>query len=59
MSEQEKKFEAPTQDEANRLADQWWMTQKGLRLVHKTQIPVGFGGQTDLWIVTIYYEPEE
>jgi len=52
-------FEADTQAEANRLADEWWMKQKGLRLVHRNQVSIGWGPsltQADRWAVTIHYE---
>jgi hypothetical protein len=56
MNEGKIDFEAPTQIEANQLADNWWAKQKGLRLVHRSQVSAGFGGQQDRWTVTIHYE---
>lgn len=56
----EKTFEAKTQAEANRLADEWWMKQRGSRLVHRTQVAVGSGPslvEAERWAVTIHYEP--
>jgi hypothetical protein len=55
-------FTATTREEANREADKWWAQQSGLRIVHRTEITVGWGGPSladaDKWIVTIHYEPE-
>jgi hypothetical protein len=54
-------FEAATQAEANLLADEWWMKQKGLRLVRRNQGSVGWGPsltQVDKWTVMIHYEPK-
>ena len=47
-------FEAATQAEANRQADEWWSKQKGLRLVHRSQVSDGFT-PGERWIVTIDY----
>ena len=55
-------FEATTLAEANRLADQWWMTKKGAGLIHRSQIAVGSGPslvEAERWAVTIHYEPEK
>lgn len=61
MSE-EQTFEAKTRAEANRLADDWWMKQKGLRQIHRSQIAVGSRSPSladaERWAVTIHYEPE-
>jgi len=54
-------FTAPTQVEANRQADEWWAPQKGLCLIQRTQVAVGFGSslaEKDQWAVTIHYEAE-
>jgi len=54
-------FEATTRAEANRLADEWWMTKKGARLIHRSQIAVGSSPawiEAERWAVTIHYEPE-
>jgi hypothetical protein len=39
----ERKFEADTREEANRKADDWWAKAKGVRFVHRSQIPANFG----------------
>jgi hypothetical protein len=56
-----KTFEAATQAEANRQADEWWSRQKGLRLVQRTKVAVGDEGpeaaKADRWAVTIHFEP--
>ena len=54
-------FNAPTQSEANSQADEWWAQQKGLRLIQRTQVAVGFGpslAQVDHWAVTIHFEDD-
>jgi hypothetical protein len=58
MTEKKMTFEADTQSEANRMADEWWMKQKGLRLVHRNAVSTGFG-QHDRWFANIYYESED
>jgi hypothetical protein len=35
----ERKFEADTREEANRKADDWWAKAKGVRFIHRSQIP--------------------
>jgi hypothetical protein len=39
----ERKFEADTREEANRKADDWWTKAKGVRFIHRSQIPASFG----------------
>jgi hypothetical protein len=51
-------FEAATQVDANRLADEWWAKQRGLRLVHRTQVSPGWGTEAERWAVNIQFELE-
>jgi hypothetical protein len=57
-----KTFEAATQAEADRQADEWWASQQGIRLIHRTKVAVGKEGpemaKADRWAVTIHYEPK-
>ncbi len=53
-------FEAETREEANQKADEWWATAKGVRFVHRSQIPAGFrSNPSDRWIVAIQYKEKE
>jgi hypothetical protein len=58
----EQVFTAPTLEEANRKADDWWMKQKGVRQIRRAQISGGWGAppavQVTEWTVTIEYEPQ-
>jgi hypothetical protein len=54
-------FSAPTQSEANRQAHEWWVQQKGLRLVQRTQWAVGVNPsleQAEQWAVSIHFEDD-
>ena len=54
-------FEAPTRAEANRLADEWWARQKGLRLVERSQVSVSLApplAEAERWAVVIHFEAE-
>jgi hypothetical protein len=54
-------FSAPTQSEANRQAHEWWVQQKGLRLVQRTQWAVGANPsleQAEQWAVSIQFEDD-
>jgi len=54
-------FEAPTRAEANRLADEWWARQKGLRLVERSQVSVSLApplADAERWAVVIHFEAE-
>ena len=54
-------FTALTQSEANRQADEWWVQQKGLRLIQRTQWAVGTGpssAQAEQWAVSIHFEDD-
>ena len=54
-------FTAPTQSEANRQADEWWVQQKGLRLIQRTQWAVGADpslAQAEQWAVSIHFEDD-
>ena len=53
-------FEAETRDEAKRKADEWWSKAKGIRFVHRSQIPAGFSSNpTNQWMIVIRYKEEE
>jgi hypothetical protein len=53
-------FEAETREEANQKADEWWVRAKGVRFVHRSQIPAGFrSNPSDRWIVAIHYKEKE
>jgi hypothetical protein len=54
----EQTFTAPTQEKANREADDWWMKQKGVCQVSRTQTPAAWGSSTQIaeWTVTIVYK---
>jgi hypothetical protein len=50
-------FEADTQEEANRQADEWWAKAKGLRFIHRSQIPAGFcSNPLKRWVIRIHYK---
>jgi hypothetical protein len=54
-------FTVPTQSEANRQADEWWVQQKGLRLIQRTQWAVGADpslAQAEQWAVSIHFEDD-
>jgi hypothetical protein len=54
-------FSAPTLSEANRQAEEWWVQQKGLRLVQRTQWAVGADpslAQAEQWAVSIHFEDD-
>ncbi len=55
----ERIFEADTREEANRKADDWWVKVKGLRFIHRSQIPPGFrSNPAKRWVITIHYKEE-
>ena len=55
----ERTFEADTRDKANRQADEWWAKAKGLRFVHRSQIPPGFRSiPHKKWVIRIDYKEE-
>ena len=55
----ERTFEADTREEANRQADEWWAKAKGLRFIHRSQIPVGFRSNPHKrWVISIHYKEE-
>ena len=54
-------FSAPALSEANRQADEWWIQQKGLRLIRRTQWAVGADpslAQAEQWAVSIHFEDD-
>jgi len=55
-------FEADTRGKANQAADDWWMKQKGLRQLYRSQVATGSRGpsllEADRWAVTVHYEQE-
>jgi hypothetical protein len=52
-------FEADTREEANRQADEWWAKAKGLRFIHRSQIPAGFCSiPHKRWVISIHYKEE-
>lgn len=56
-----KTFEAGTLAEANSQADEWWKKRRGLRLIHRSQVTVGWGpflSQAERFAVTIHFERE-
>jgi hypothetical protein len=55
----ERTFEANTREEANRRADEWWAKAKGLRFIHRSQIPPGFRSNPHkTWVIRILYKEE-
>jgi predicted RNase H-like HicB family nuclease len=56
----ERIFEAETREEAKRKADEWWSEAKGVRFIHRSQIPPGFrSNASNQWVVAIQYKGEE
>jgi hypothetical protein len=54
-------FAAPTQSEANRQAHEWWVQQKGLRLIKQTEWAVGADlslAQAEQWAVSIHFDDD-
>lgn len=59
MSEEKTKtFEAATQAEANRPADDWLVKQKGVRQTYPRSQTRGGFSPGEMWIVTIRYVEE-
>jgi hypothetical protein len=55
----ERTFEADTREQANRRADEWWAKAKGLRFIHRSQIPPGFRSNPHKrWVIRIHYKEE-
>jgi len=53
-------FEGETREEANRKADEWWAREKGVRFVHRSQVPAGFRSNgSSQWAVEIHYKKAE
>jgi hypothetical protein len=57
----EQVFTAPTLEEANRKANQWWAQQKGCRLMGRSQMSAKLSAQSSgqgasVWTVVIVYE---
>jgi len=57
-----KTFTGSSREEAQTKANDWWLTQKGLRKVMKTEVTISKDGPSinlaDRWAVTVHYEPE-
>jgi hypothetical protein len=52
-------FEGETRDEAKRKADEWWANAKGVRFIHRSQIPAGFrSNPSSRWVIAIHYKKE-
>ena len=51
-------FRAPTSEEANRKADDWWVTQRRVTLIRRYSMSEASGSPEAVqeWIVTIEYE---
>jgi predicted RNase H-like HicB family nuclease len=55
----ERIFEADTREEANRKADEWWAKAKGVRFIHRCQIPAGSrSNPSKRWVIAINYKEE-
>jgi hypothetical protein len=57
----EQVFTAPTLEEANHKADEWWAQQKCVRLSGRSQMSAKWASQPSVqgaaWTVVIAYEP--
>jgi predicted RNase H-like HicB family nuclease len=52
-------FEADTREEANQKADEWWAKARGVRFIHRSQIPAGFrSNPSKRWVIAIHYKEE-
>jgi hypothetical protein len=56
----EQVFIAPTLEQANRKADEWWSQQKDVRLISRSQTSARWGSSASVegaeWTVRIRYE---
>jgi hypothetical protein len=57
-----KTFTGSSREEAQAKANDWWLTQKGLRKVMQSEVTIGKDGPSinlaDRWAVTVHYEAE-
>jgi hypothetical protein len=57
----EKTFTSGSREEANRMGDEWCASQKGIRVLHRTEVALGDTGSlldANHWAVTIHFESE-